>query len=232
MITKCIILAGGLGTRLQSVLVDRPKCLAPVGGVPFIERQITLLAQRGIDSFLLSLGHGANQVIDFISNWDTPCKIDYLIEPEQLDTGGAIKFAMNSYGLEEALVINGDTFLTGSLLNMMQPLDSEKEQIRCGLIYLKDRHRYGGVDISRDGLITRFIEKGCLDSGLINAGFYRISIDAFTGIDSTIFSFEKLILPSICQKSRLRGVLLNGKFIDIGVPDDYKLFCDQYKKLI
>lgn len=229
MSITCIILAGGLGTRLQSVLMDRPKSLAPVDGVPFIERQITSLAQRGIGNFLISLGHGSNLIIDSLSKWTNPYGIHYVIESEPLGTGGAIRFAMNSLGLDEAIVVNGDTFLSGSLANMLQPLNlSENELVRCGLIAVLDRQRYGGVEISPEGLVTKFIEKGCVGGGLINAGIYRIGVDAFQGVNEKTFSFETRILPSLCHTKSVSGVLIGGKFIDIGIPEDYRLFCEQY----
>lgn len=233
MSATCIVLAGGLGTRLQSVLIDKPKALAPVDGLPFIERQIASLAHRGVGRFLISLGHGANQIIDSIAKWGDPYKISYVTETMPLGTGGAIKFAMSSFGLEEALVVNGDTFLSGSLTKMLQPLEFFKnEQVRCGLIDVPDRARYGGVNLSSKGLVNQFIEKGSRGGGLINAGIYRVGISAFEGIDEAAFSFETRVLPSLIKQRCISGAILSGKFIDIGVPEDYKLFCDQYQEFI
>jgi D-glycero-alpha-D-manno-heptose 1-phosphate guanylyltransferase len=233
MSATCIVLAGGLGTRLQSVLVDKPKSLAPVDGAPFIERQISSLAKRGVNKFLISLGFGADQVIDSIAEWGAPYKISYVTEAQPLGTGGAIRYAMNSFNLDEALVVNGDTFLTGALNEMLEPLNSFKnEEVRCGLIYVPDRARYGGVEISSEGLVTQFFEKGCTGGGLINAGIYRVGINIFEGVDATAFSFETEVLPSLCNQRRLSGAVLGGKFIDIGVPEDYKLFCDQYQEFV
>lgn len=233
MSATCIVLAGGLGTRLQSVLNDKPKALAPVDGLSFIERQITSLANRGVGRFLISLGHGANQIIDSISKWENSYKISYVTETKPLGTGGAIKFAMSSFGLEEALVINGDTFLSGSLTKMLQPLEfSKNELVRCGLIDVPDRARYGGVDVSSKGLVTQFIEKGSRGGGLINAGIYRVGINAFAEFDEPAFSFETRVLPSLINQCCISGAILGGKFVDIGVPEDYKLFCDQYQEFI
>lgn len=233
MSATCIVLAGGLGTRLQSVLIDKPKSLAPVDGVPFIERQISSLAKRGVSNFLISLGYGADQVIDSIAKWSSPYNISYVIETQPLGTGGAIKFAMNSFNLEETLVVNGDTFLSGTLSKMLEPLNfSKNEKVRCGLINVPDRERYGGVDITSEGLVTQFIEKGSSGGGLINAGIYRVGINAFEGVCEVAFSFETQVLPSLSKQHYLSGEILSGKFIDIGVPEDYKLFCDQYQEFI
>ena len=168
-----------------------------------------------------------------MADWGAPYDIGYVIEAEPLGTGGAIRFAMNSFNLDEALVVNGDTFLSATLSKMLEPLNTSKnEQVRCGLINVPDRKRYGGVDVSSEGLVTQFIEKGSSGSGLINAGIYRVGINAFEGVSETTFSFETQVLPSLCKQRHLSGEILSGKFIDIGVPEDYKLFCDQYQEFI
>lgn len=233
MKNSCIVLAGGFGTRLKSVLADTPKSLAPVNGFPFIERQVASLARRGVEKFIFSLGYRSEQIVASISEWSTSYNTQFIIESEPLGTGGAIKFAMSSFNLEETLVVNGDTFLSGTLSKMLEPLNfSKNEQVRCGLINVPDRKRYGGVDVSSEGLVTQFIEKGSSGSGLINAGIYRVGINAFEGVSETTFSFETQVLPSLCKQRHLSGEILSGKFIDIGVPEDYKLFCDQYQEFI
>lgn len=90
----------------------------------------------------------------------------------------------------------------------------------------------GGVVLSSDGTITNFFEKGTSGSGLINAGIYRINYEAFRGVNESIFSLESRIFPSLCAEGSLHGTILNGKFIDIGVPEDYKLFCDTYHEYL
>jgi len=225
----CIILAGGLGTRLREAVPDRPKCLAPVGNRSFLEIQLALLAAQGVTDFVLSLGHLADQVQAEALRLGDRFSIRCVIEPQPLGTGGAIAFAMTASGLTEALVTNGDTFLGGDLRAMCLPLLMESgERARMAVIEVEDRHRYGGVQIDA-GHVRGFAEKGQSGPGPINAGLYRLSAEVFAdAAPGESFSFETRILPSLASTGQLRAQALDGAFTDIGVPDDYYRFCAEH----
>lgn len=229
MSAPCIILAGGLGTRLQCILPNIPKCLAEVAGRPFLYWQMDLLKKQGVKNFILSLGYGSDQVLRAINEWGSEFNIDYVIESKALGTGGAILYAMKSKVLQEALVINGDTYVLGDLSALVtNSLDSFKnERIRLASVYVNDRTRFGGLDVSDDGLVLSFIEKGQATPGKINAGLYRIDISAFDDNFGETFSFEERTLKGICHKQGLYATHLDASFIDIGVPEDYKIFCER-----
>lgn len=232
--THCIILAGGLGTRLKSVLPDKPKCLAPVGNGTFLEKQILFLSSLGVERFTLSLGYGhllVEREIDKLRQ-RYPFHIDSIVEGHQLGTGGAVWNAMASLGVPEALVVNGDTFLDGNLRGMLHPLSSlgEKvEMIRMALVEVEDSTRFGGVNLS-NGRVLSFIEKGLSQSRLINAGMYRLSEKIFylQPVGSN-FSLESDIFPKYAAAGVLSSFLVDGCFIDIGVPEDYFKFCELQK---
>jgi D-glycero-alpha-D-manno-heptose 1-phosphate guanylyltransferase len=226
MTIPCIVLAGGLGTRLRSAVPDLPKCLAPIAGRPFLEWQLLSLVERGILHFVLALGHGSAIVLESLRQ---PClrglSIETVIERELLGTGGAVRFAMDEFGLDDALIANGDTFLGGSLQTLLEPLDLEgSELMRIGTVRVRDRTRFGGVTVDSAQRVTSFLEKGQTGAGLINAGLYRMHRQAFEYEERGAFSMETQLMPRLITKSALQAREIAGPFIDIGVPADYRLF--------
>lgn len=226
MSTPCIILAGGLGTRLRSAVPDLPKCLAPIAGRPFLEWQLHSLAERGIERFVLALGHGAEQVVESLAKpWAKGFVIDTIIESELRGTGGAARFAMGAANLDEALIANGDTFIGGSLRTMLVPLDlAGGEHMRIATVGVSDRARFGGVSIDDTNCVMDFLEKGQSAAGQINAGLYRVHRSVFDGELELAFSMETQVMPRLVAQRALQAQELTGPFIDIGVPDDYRLF--------
>lgn len=222
----CVILAGGLGTRLKSAVPDRPKCLAKIGRRPFLEVQLEMLARQGITQFVLSLGHMAEMVIGEVERLSARYSIVTVTEKQPLGTGGAMLLAMQESGLEEALVTNGDTFLGGSLQGMLLPLQLTRgEWIRMGITEVPERSRFGGVVVT-DKKVSGFLEKGMSGSGYINAGFYRIHRKCFDGfMPGDVFSFETDVLVERAQQGHVGANVTVGEFTDIGVPEDYHRFC-------
>jgi D-glycero-alpha-D-manno-heptose 1-phosphate guanylyltransferase len=225
----CIILAGGLGTRLRSAVPDLPKCLAPIRGRPFLSIQLEFLAQQGIDAFVLSLGYMADRVIEATSELSQRLHLRTICEDSPLGTGGAILRAMSKAGLEEALVANGDTFIDADLAMMLAPLDIRSgETLRMATVFVPDCSRYGGVRIV-GRRVTGFMEKGVPGPGSINAGLYRLHKSVFNEIPiDEPFSLETKIMPRLAASGSLSGCHLEGSFIDIGVPADYYRFCNEY----
>ena len=223
------MLAGGLGTRLRQAVADRPKCLAPVGGRSFVELQLEMLRRRGIESFVLSLHHQAHLVVRAVEPLAETLKVQMLVEPEPLGTGGAVAYAMRSWGLEDALVTNGDTWLDADLQAMLEPpLDQAGgERMRIATVEVAERSRYGGVELGADGRVARFLDKGCSGAGLINAGLYRLQLDALEPAGARQhFSLEADVLPALAAAGALGAARLDGVFVDIGVPEDYRRFCE------
>ena len=226
----CIVLAGGLGTRLRSAVPDRPKCLAPIGERPFLALQLDMLATRGIQRFVLSLGHMASMVQQAIAPLQKRLRIDTVVEPEPLGTGGAILYAMDQADLHECMVTNGDTWLDTDRSGLIAPLNpAAHEKLRMGCTVVADRSRYGGVAFEGSGLVAGFIAKGAEGSGPINAGFYRVHRSAFDGwSEGSRFSLEVDVLPGLVAAGAVSATPLDGGFIDIGVPEDYRRFCERH----
>lgn len=223
----CIVLAGGLGTRLRPVLPDRPKCLAPVGDRFFLALQLDMLARRGVRQFVLSLGHMADLVRQTVAPLQQRLRIRTVVEPRPLGTGGAILYAMQTAGLEECLVVNGDTWLDADLGALLEPLQpAGAEQLRMGCAVVAERSRYGGVAFEASGLVTGFVPKGAPGSGPINAGIYRLQRRAFGARrGGSAFSLEADVLPGLVAAGGVHAVALDGAFFDIGVPEDWQRLC-------
>lgn len=225
----CIVLAGGLGTRLRSAVTDRPKCLAPVGSTVFLDIQMHALAEQGVTEFVLSLGYLSGQVQQWVGDHPRWRGMRTVVEPEPLGTGGAIAYAMDALGLEEALVANGDTFLDGSLTAMLVPLDKARgESFRMALVEVPDRTRFGGVSLAAEGRITGFVPKGSSSAGAINAGLYRLRRACLPENVGQGFSVETEVLPGLVERGQVFGVAIDGAFTDIGVPEDYAAFCARH----
>ncbi len=225
----CVILAGGLGTRLRSVVSDLPKCLAPVGSRSFLDIQIHALAAAGVDDVVLSLGHLAEKVIAAIGPAVAGIGVRHVVERELLGTGGAIAHVLDTLGLDEVLVANGDTYLEGDLAAMLAPLDrAAGELFRMAVVPVPDRARFGGVEVDSAGRVVGFLEKGRSGPGHINAGLYRLCRAALPRHLTGAYSLESDVLPTLVQRAELRAQAIDGAFIDIGVPDDYRRFCDRH----
>ena len=115
MSLEIIILAGGFGTRLKSVVEDKPKCLAPINNEAFLAHLIKYLVRQKVTKINLSLGYKSDMIIDFIEKEMQPIypKIifDWVIEDEPLGTGGAIHFALSKTAQQHILICNGNRTL-------------------------------------------------------------------------------------------------------------------------
>ena len=212
---EAVVLAGGLGTRLRSVVHDIPKCMAPVAGEPFLGYVLDWLSRYGITRVVLSVGYLRESIMEWISGQDYPFKIDYAVEETPLGTGGGIKLALSKCRERKVIVVNGDTFFPVDLDAI--PFDAP---VTVALKPMKDFDRYGAVELSANGLVTVFHEKAKVQQGLISGGVY-----ALNGLDLSSlpekFSFEKDVLEPLSVKGQVGGWVSDSYFIDIGIPDDY-----------
>jgi D-glycero-alpha-D-manno-heptose 1-phosphate guanylyltransferase len=216
---ECIVLAGGMGTRLRAAVSDRPKPMADVAGKPFLQWQLDSLIDRGVDRFILATGYLSEQISSFFAAKYRGCDISYSVEDEPLGTGGAVVKAMLQARRERVLVTNGDTYCDVSL----QQLAFEHAEIVMSVLQVPNVDRYGSVLLDASGqFVSRFLPKGEGGSGLINAGTYLINKDQFLKRKfSAKFSLESEYLPAICAEGGLLAVASRIPFIDIGIPEDY-----------
>jgi D-glycero-alpha-D-manno-heptose 1-phosphate guanylyltransferase len=223
---RLLVLAGGFGTRLKTVIADVPKALAPIGYIPFLQLQIEHWLAQGLRKFTFLLHHQADQIIAFLQVQQgmllKDCEVDWLIEPVPMDTGGALANAVRTFNIKENfLMTNADTWLGGGISEISQATVPAMAAVK-----ITDASRYGQVKFDYDQRITSFAEKNIQPAeGWINAGLCHLNSDFFQSWDGKPFSLERDLFPMLVQKRRLTVVLLKTDFIDIGVPDDYHRFC-------
>lgn len=228
---KTIILAGGFGTRLQSVLKDIPKPMADIGGTPFLALLMDNMLRHGTDEFILCVSYLKEKIIDFFGNSYRERPVKYSIEEEPLGTGGAIKKAFDQFGIDRAIVINGDTFVQMNYAQFYS--ENETQMLSIALKKVSNASRFGKVETNGQ-YITRFCEKSShTQEGLINAGIYIVHKHLWEYAPSSPkFSFEKDILEKHIAKLRVPFFVADDYFIDIGVPESYQKACRELKSVI
>lgn len=232
MIREAIILAGGLGTRLRTVVADLPKCMAPVDGVPFLHFIVMLLEKKGIKRFIFSLGYKHKMITDYLDHVFPGLEALYIIEEEQLGTGGAIRLSAQATESDDVFVLNGDTLFNIDLAGLAEFHDSTGSHCSLALKPMNRFDRYGSVELLPNGAIKAFHEKRFCEQGNINGGVYALHLPAFLGDDlPEKFSFEKWLESNTGQK-QLFGQAYDNYFIDIGIPGDYKKFRNDYQKIL
>jgi D-glycero-alpha-D-manno-heptose 1-phosphate guanylyltransferase len=219
---ECIILAGGVGTRLQSVVNDVPKCMAEVADRPFLSYLFDYVNSHQFEHIILSLGYKSNIVLDWLKGKSYPFEISYVIEDSPLGTGGAIRLALDKVRENSVFVLNGDTFFDVDTSQLLDFHNKNNAVISLALKSMTDFDRYGSVDLSEDGRIIRFNEKQYCEQGLINGGIYILNKDLLLSLNlPDPFSFEKDVLEAYIHEFPFYGCVQNGYFIDIGIPSDF-----------
>lgn len=218
---EAVILAGGMGTRLRSVVSDVPKCMAPVAGKPFLHYLLNTLEKAGFTHIILSLGYKHEMIEEWIQTVSTSMRISFVIEDHPLFTGGAVKLALSKAEEPEIFILNGDTFLEVRYADMLKLHKDTKAHATLALKEMHDFERYGSVEINPEThRILQFHEKQFCKSGLINGGIYLINRDELAGYPEK-FSLEKEYFEKNVTTRILSGYLCDGYFIDIGIPEDY-----------
>ena len=223
MTKEAIILAGGFGTRLQGVVKDLPKPMAPVNGRPFLTYILDYLIDYQYNKVVLSVGYLHEKIEEFFGTHYKSLAIDYAVETEQLGTGGGILFAMSKCTTDNVLVINGDTMFKVDLDAFERFHEEKGGLLSIVLREVEDVYRYGSVTISDDNLIALFIEKQVtFGRGYINGGVYLINRKLFDKHPQPRkFSFEKDLMTKFYTQELFYAMPSDGYFIDIGIPEDY-----------
>ena len=217
---ECVVLAGGKGTRLRSVVSDLPKCMAPVAGRPFLAWLLDDLREAGFDHIILSLGYKHEAVEAWVATRPDRDSITCVVEEEPLGTGGGVRLALRQAREDAVFILNGDTFFGVDYPAMQAFHRQSGAQATLALKPLRDFDRYGEVTLDGEGRITAFREKRPCAEGLINGGFYLLQRDALAEMPER-FSLEKDYFEPKAESAGLAGFRSEGYFIDIGIPADY-----------
>lgn len=221
---QALVLVGGKGTRLRPLTTEIPKPILTLVDRPFLTYMIDWLGSHGVDEVVLACGFLPDQLEEVLGDGRPggPA-IRYLVEPEPLGTGGAIKFALPE--LEgRFFALNGDVLTDLDLSALWRSHLERGAKASLGLYPVEDPTGYGLVDLAEDGRVLDFHEKpepGHAGAGLINAGTYVLEKSAFDGVpDGQEVSIEREIFPGLVGDG-LCGLRLDGYWMDIGTPDRY-----------
>ena len=223
MMPPVLILAGGFGTRLKSVVPDLPKPLADINGKPFLWWLLQQLENQGVTNVYLSVGYMHEHIEHYFGAKFNQVNLHYIVETEPLGTGGAILNACSQIPETQILVLNGDTLAATDLNDFVTYSTKYSSKLYLAIAKVADAGRYGTVIINNNQ-ITGFAEKGKTGEGLINAGIYLLNKTLFEDFDlPQKFSFETDILMKHISTLNLIAYSQVTDFIDIGIPDDYAL---------
>ncbi len=224
---EIIILAGGLGTRLRSEVNDVPKPMAPVGEKPFLAVILNHLSKFRITRIVISIGYLGHQISSYFGGSYKGIEIVYSTESEPLGTGGAIKKALAYLTEEQAVVVNGDTFIDLDFDKMFDKYLHDKPKMMMVLKSVDDCGRYGAVKMGTHNNVEEF-ERNRSGVGLINAGVYVVRTDIYDkNIPGVKFSFEEFVEMNLSEL-QVPAYISEGYFIDMGIPSDYKVAIEKF----
>lgn len=222
---KAVILAGGFGKRLRIAVEDVPKPMAPIAGKPFLEHQIRLLKDQGINEIVLCVYYMADKIKSYFGDGRSlGVDITYSEEEMPLGTGGALKKAEQYLKDGPFLVLNGDTYSQIDIEKFYAFHQEKKSQYTISLMKASHSLSTGNV-IVNDGLIIDFAEKQDIATDTINSGIYLFEPSIFSHIPSNInVSLERETFVQLARSGLLHGYHNDGYFIDIGLPETYYQF--------
>jgi mannose-1-phosphate guanylyltransferase len=224
---RAVVLVGGEGTRLRPLTSTTPKQLLPIAGVPMIERVIANLAAHGVDDVVLSMGYRPDA---FLAAYpEKRCggiPVHCAIEPELMDTAGAVRFAAKWAGIEERFVVaNGDVLTDLDLGAVIRTHVEREARATISLTPVEDPSRYGVVPTDDNDRVLAFIEKpapGEAPTNLINAGTYVLEPEVIDLIpDGRRVSIERETFPLLVEQGSLYAVASDAYWIDTGTPETY-----------
>ena len=229
---EAILLCGGLGTRLRSVVSDRPKPMADIAGKPFLHYLVRMLSGKGVERFVFALGYMGEQIEAYFQDGrEYGISIVYSYEESPLGTGGAIRNALSKMQEEDVLILNADTYFDTDYRSLFQEQSGKCADMTIASREIEDVSRYGAILKDTDGRILRWNEKqsGSGETapkrGEINGGIYVMKKSLIEKIPAGKQSLENDCIPVWLSRSvSIHALPSDGYFMDIGVPEDYRRF--------
>jgi mannose-1-phosphate guanylyltransferase len=225
---RAVVLVGGFGTRLRPLTNHTPKPMLPIGHRPMIAHLVDRLARGGVTDVVLALGFKPEPFMAAFP--DGRCgdvSLTYAVEPEPLDTGGAINFAAEAAGIDDTFIVaNGDVLTDLDVGDLVAAHRRHRADATLHLIGVDDPSAFGVVAMGDDDRVTDFVEKplpGAEPSNLVNAGTYVFEpsvLDRIPGGER--ISIERSTFPLIAAAGGLYGHATNDYWIDAGRPELYR----------
>lgn len=222
---ELLVLAGGLGTRLRSIVSEVPKPLAPVAGQPYLHFLINNWGEQGVKNLTFLLHYQTESFEAFLEQQNgrgaSKCETRTLTEPRPLGTGGAVAHAVSKLRLTGSfLVTNADTWLGDGIEQLLRTATPA-----IAIVHVDNSERYGSIRVEQDRVVAFEEKQDSAGPGWINAGLYHLGADLFQAWDGLPFSLERELFPKLAASGQLKAIRLKTDFIDIGIPEDYFRFC-------
>jgi D-glycero-alpha-D-manno-heptose 1-phosphate guanylyltransferase len=233
----CLLLVGGMGTRLRPVVPRMPKPLATVGNRSFLELLVRQLQRQGFRRLLMCTGYLSDQIErEFGDGRALDISIEYSKESHPMGTAGAVKLAEGYLkDIPDFLVMNGDSFLEVNLSQLMRLHREREAMASIAVVGVENASRYGTVLMDSDGRVAGFTEKsGSEFPGLINGGVYVFKRSALEHFPEGPASLERDVFPRLLSRG-VYALEQKGIFIDIGTPEDYaraQQICDRLNNAV
>lgn len=220
LVQEAIVLAGGQGTRLRSVVSDVPKPMALIQGKPFLEILIETFYRKGVKHFILLVGYLSDVIIKHFTDRYSNIHISFSIEDEPLGTGGAIRYAMRKLDSTHALILNGDSLFDVDLTAVDGFVSTTNEPIIFGR-QVDDVSRYGQI-LYEGSKMKGYLEKNGSGPGCVNGGVYVFHKNLLNDFEpNKKFSVEEAFFSKIPHEQDANLIISDGYFIDIGIPESY-----------
>lgn len=224
---QAVILVGGFGTRLRPLTYTTPKPLLPIANVRQLEHLIAALGSAGVTRAVLALGFKPEPFFQaFPDGMCAGVELHYAVEPEPLDTAGAIGFAARHGGIDDTfIVMNGDILCDVDLSALVAFHRARGAEGTLHLTPVEDPSQYGVVETDGNGWVQRFVEKpapGESESRVINAGIYVLEpavLDRMPEMQK--LSIERVVFPAMVAEGRLAAMATDDYWIDTGRPETY-----------
>jgi len=224
---KAVVLVGGFGTRLRPLTNTTPKPLLPVVHVPIVERVVGALARHGVDQAVLAIGFRPDAFLAaYPDSWCAGVELVYAVEPEPLDTAGAIAFAARQAGVEATFIaVNGDVLTDVDVTALVALHRDRNAEATIALTPVEDPSQFGVVPTAPDGRVLAFIEKPRRQdapTNLVNAGTYVLEPSVLARIPAgEKVSIERVVFPAMVAERSLFARADEGYWLDTGRPDQY-----------
>ena len=224
---RAVVLVGGQGTRLWPLTDEIPKAMLPIGGIPMIERMVSFLATHGITEVVLSMGFLPDAFAEGYPNGNcSGIPLHYVVEPEPLDTAGAIAFAATHVGINDTFIVqNGDVLTDLDIGTLLATHRRSGAEGTIALIPVDDPSRFGVVPTDESGKVLGFVEKpasGEAPTKLVNAGIYVLEPSVLRRIPAGMrVSVERDVFPAMATEEALYAMACEASWIDAGTPATY-----------